>query len=87
MFPNVPEAELDETIGPLGWRMVQRSVSDIEIVVDPSLIEGARASLQEIGLIVDRSFDDAFKTTLSAEEPPKPGSWRKKRELFRSDLA
>jgi phenylacetate-CoA ligase len=86
VFPNLPEAELDTAIGPLQWRLVQRTLDRIEVIVEPSSIARAQAAEGAVRAAIEGAFAAPFEMTIVAAEPLPPGVWRKKRELFRSDL-
>lgn len=86
VFPSLPEAELDALVGPLQWRLVQRALDRIEIIVEPASIAKAQAAERAVRAAIEGAFAAPFAVAIVAAEPPPPGVWRKKRELFRSDL-
>ena len=86
VFPRIPEAELDASIGPLQWRLVQRALDRIDVIVEPASIAKAQSAEAAVRAAIEGAFAAAFDMTIVAAEPPPPGVWRKKRELFRSDL-
>jgi phenylacetate-CoA ligase len=83
-FPVVPEAALDDLIGPLQWRLVQESQDHVAVIVAPVAEQRTIAAFDAVTAAVQRALGAKFTVTVRAAETPPPSAWRKKRELFRS---
>jgi phenylacetate-CoA ligase len=86
-FPVVPEAALDDLIGPLQWQLVQELQDRVAVIVAPAAAHLTIAAIDAVTATVQRALGAKFTVTVRAAEPPPPGAWRKKRELFRSLLS
>jgi hypothetical protein len=87
VFPRIPEAELDELVGPLSWRLVQEAPGRLVVVVEAEAAERAADAISGIREVVAQAFGPGFSVTLSTSEARPGGMARRKRELLRSMLA
>ena len=81
VFPDIPEALLDETAGPMAWQLVQTGPGELELRVENGIMANATAQTPMLTDALTRNFGENIRLTpVSCQR--RPEAIRRKRERF-----
>lgn len=81
VFPGIPEALFDETVGPMAWQLVQTGPGELELCVEDGIMANAAAQTPMLADALTRNFgEDIRLTPVCCQRQPE--AIRRKRERF-----